>query len=115
MNVRRKSDHKTDKGPNFSDISELISTMSGSNLLPLGSSSRFGGGGAGGSSLLNPSYMNPGAVVPHGSELNDRKRPAERESRFDKKESREERLKSSKKSQFANIFLQEEEEKVSVD
>ena len=104
MNVRRKSDNKTDKGPNFSDISELISTMSGSNLLPLGSSSRFGGGGAGGSSLLNPSYMNPGAVVPHGSELNDRKRPAERESRFDKKESREERLKILKEISVCKYF-----------
>merc|ERR1719210_2639011 len=40
--------------------------------------------------------MNPGAVVPHGSEINDRKRPAERESRFDKKESREERKKKRK-------------------
>ena len=76
--------------------SEKFAKMSGSNLMPLGGggSSRFGGGGAGGSSLLNPSYLNPGAMVPHGSEINDRKRPAERESRFDKKvkeESREER------------------------
>ena len=74
--------------------------MSGSNTIPLGGGSgggggRFaGGGGGGGSSLLNPSYLNQGgagAIVPLGSSQSERKRPAERESRFDKKESREER------------------------
>jgi len=80
--------------------------MSGSNCTPLGGgggggggAGRFagsGGGGGGGSSLLNPSYLNQGSVVPLGSSLPERKRPAERESRFDKKESREERKKKRK-------------------
>ena len=77
--------------------------MTGSNTTPLeprgggGLGSRFGGSGSGGgSSLLNPSYLNPGAVVPLGAEINERKRPAERESRFDQKESREERRKKRK-------------------
>merc|ERR1719336_1814621 len=51
------------------------------------------------SSLLNPSYLNQGgagAIVPLGSSQSERKRPAERESRFDKKESREERKKKRK-------------------
>ena len=70
--------------------------MSGSNTIPLGGGGgggRFasGGGGGGGGSLLNPSYLNQGSVVPLGSNQGERKRPAERESRFDKKESREER------------------------
>jgi len=70
--------------------------MSGSNTIPLGGGS---GGGGGGSSLLNPSYLNQGgagAIVPLGSSQSERKRPAERESRFDKKESREERKKKRK-------------------
>merc|ERR1719242_1812850 len=77
--------------------------MTGSNTTPLeprgggGLGSRFGGSGSGGgSSLLNPSYLNPGSVVPLGSSQPERKRPAERESRFDKKESREERKKKRK-------------------
>jgi len=73
--------------------------MSGSNTIPLGSSSRFGGMANIGSapSLLNPTYLNPGAVVPLGADTSsDRKRPAERESRFDQKESREERKKKRK-------------------
>ena len=71
-------------------------SMTGSNTTPLeprgggGLSSRLGGATSG-PSLLNPSYLNPGAVVPLGAEINERKRPAERESRFDVKESREER------------------------
>ena len=66
--------------------------MSGSNTIPLGSSSRFAASAAGAaSSLLNPSYLNQGAMVPLGAEISERKRPAERESRFDQKESREER------------------------
>jgi len=76
--------------------------MTGSNTTPLeprgggGLSSRVGGAGAG-PSLLNPSYLNPGAVVPLGAEIKqERKRPAERESRFDVKESREERRKKRK-------------------
>ena len=81
----------------------LFVKMSGANTIPIGSerSSRFGGGGGGGGpSLLNPSYLGGGgAMVPLGSDINDRKRPAERESRFDKKEpsmSREERKKKRK-------------------
>jgi len=80
--------------------------MSGSNTIPLGKSvpmggsSRFGGMAAAGSvgapSLLNPTYLNHGAVVPLGADTSDRKRPAERESRFDQKESREERKKKRK-------------------
>jgi len=75
--------------------------MTGSNTTPLeprgggGLSSRIGGASSG-PSLLNPSYLNPGAVVPLGAEINERKRPAERESRFDVKESREERRKKRK-------------------
>ena len=73
-------------------------SMTGSNTTPLeprgggGLSSRLGSSSSG-SSLLNPSYLSgaAGAVVPLGAEINERKRPAERESRFDVKESREER------------------------
>ena len=96
-------------------MSRNSNSMSGSNTVPLGGggggggAGRFagaggaggavggggGGGGGGGSSLLNPSYLNQGSVVPLGSSHDysqaERKRPAERESRFDKKESREER------------------------
>ena len=81
-------------------MSRNSNSMSGSNTIPLGGGGgRFagsaGGGGGGGSSLLNPSYLNQGSVgssvVPLGSSQGERKRPAERESRFDKKESREER------------------------
>ena len=65
------------------------------NLMFKSGSAGGGGGGGGGSSLLNPSYLNQGSVgssvVPLGSSQGERKRPAERESRFDKKESREER------------------------
>ena len=72
--------------------------MTGSNTTPLeprgggGLSSRVGGATSG-PSLLNPSYLSGGgAVVPLGQEIKtERKRPAERESRFDVKESREER------------------------
>merc|ERR1719461_1709112 len=70
--------------------------MTGSNTTPLeprgggGLSSRLGGATSG------PSLLNPGAVVPLGAEINERKRPAERESRFDVKESREERRKKRK-------------------
>ena len=76
-------------------MSRRDTERSGANSLPLGGGTgggRFGGGGGTGASLLNPSYLNPGALVPHGSDFNERKRPAERESRFDQKESREERL-----------------------
>ena len=69
-------------------------SMTGPNTTPL---EPRGGGGLG-SSLLNPSYLNPGAVVPLGAEINERKRPAERESRFDQKESREERYKETGKN-----------------
>ena len=84
-------------------MSRNSNSMSGSNTIPLGGGGgagggRFagsGGGGGGGGSLLNPSYLNQGSVgssvVPLGSSQGERKRPAERESRFDKKESREER------------------------
>ena len=84
-------------------MSRNSNSMSGSNTIPLGGgggsggAGRFagGGGGGGGGSLLNPSYLNQGSVVPLGSSRSqgegERKRPAERESRFDKKESREER------------------------
>ena len=85
-------------------MSRNSNSMSGSNTIPLGGgggaggAGRFAGGGAGGGgggSLLNPSYLNQGSVVPLGSSRSqgegERKRPAERESRFDKKESREER------------------------
>ena len=76
-------------------MSRRDTERSGANSLPLGGGTgggRFGGGGGTGASLLNPSYLNPGALVPHGSDFNERKRPAERESRFDQKESREERF-----------------------
>ena len=84
-------------------MSRNSNSMSGSNTIPLGGgggsggAGRFagGGGGGGGGSLLNPSYLNQGSVVPLGSSRSqgegERKRPAERESRFDKKESREDR------------------------
>ena len=81
-------------------MSRNSNSMSGSNTVPLGGGGGGGGGagrfagsggGGGGSSLLNPSYLNQGSVVPLGSSQAERKRPAERESRFDKKESREER------------------------
>ena len=85
-------------------MSRNSNSMSGSNTIPLGGGGGAGGGrfsgaggggaaagGGGGGSLLNPSYLNQGSVVPLGSSQGERKRPAERESRFDKKESREER------------------------
>ena len=106
-------------------MSRNSNSMSGSNTIPLGGGGgggRFasGGGGGGGGSLLNPSYLNQGSVVPLGSNQGERKRPAERESRFDKKESREERSESSVEEGqnwpvLITFLLQEEEEKVSVD
>ena len=102
-------------------MSRRDTERSGANSLPLGGGTgggRFGGGGGTGASLLNPSYLNPGALVPHGSDFNERKRPAERESRFDQKESREERLVYILVKCFMNIMcfiVQEEEKKVQMD